>query len=297
MIGVIGDLMLDEFWFGSVNRYTPESANTPIVKVNNNKKLLGGAANVALNVKKLEEPVMLFGVIGTDQAGLDIQALIKENNMSYSIIKSPKVTTTRKIRVYNGNEYAYRIDIEEKQKHTQNDILGLLEAHDLEYLILSDYNKGSIENAQEIINSAQVPVFVDPKNSLDRYKGTFVLKPNFTEFIEWSNLKTCFYIEDFIHNNYFELIKIRNILNVTNLIITAGADGCILVTEKVRLFKAPTTKEVDVTGAGDSFLAALICRYKQTKNITKAVQYANLVASIAVSKKGTAYVNKSETTY
>lgn len=291
MISVIGDVMLDEFWFGEVHRNSPESAGTPIVKISNKEVSLGGAANVALNIHKLGESVSLHGILGYDDYRNQVIELLKTEGLSFNYVLDKTIPTTRKIRVYNRGIYLYRSDIECKAKDFQKDIQVGLSS---DYVVISDYNKGTIRNAQKIIESCKYS-FVDPKAPLEYYKNAFVLKPNFKEFIEWSGLTPEQSIEEFIYANYFELIKIRERLNVSNLIITAGAEGCILVTEKVRLFKAPKVDEIDVTGAGDSFLAGLVCKYKETNNIINAIKFANLVASIAVSKKGTAYVTKQET--
>ena len=293
MIAVIGDLMLDEFWFGTFTRFTPENNNTPILHINNVDKRLGGAANVALNISKLGKDVKLFGILGKDEAGLDILSLLNKHGIANSFI-TKNIVTTRKIRLYNGKNYSSRIDVEERLTYNQEELSTLLNRESLSYIVLSDYNKGAIQNPKELIENTKVKVFSDPKSSLENYSGSFVLKPNLNEFISWANIKASLDIEEFIYSNYFELIKARNKLNVDNLIITCGEDGCILITEKVRLFKAPETKTVDVTGAGDSFLAALVCKFKETDNIIKSIQYANLVASIAVSKRGTSYVEKRE---
>lgn len=294
MIAVIGDLMLDELWFGTVTRFTPESTNTPILGINNIDKRLGGAANVALNISKLKEQVKLFGIVGNDEAALDIKKLLSVNNIPNAIL-TKSITTTRKIRLYSDKNYYSRIDVEERVKYNQQELINTLNLDSPTHIVLSDYNKGTIQYPLEIITNTSAKVFSDPKSELENYSGSFVLKPNLNEFINWSNLKTSMYIEDFIHKNYFELIKARNSLCVENLIITCGEDGCILVTEKVKLFKPPLTNAVDVTGAGDSFLSALVCKYKENSNITSSIKYANLVASIAVSKKGTSYVEKQET--
>jgi D-beta-D-heptose 7-phosphate kinase/D-beta-D-heptose 1-phosphate adenosyltransferase len=293
MIAVIGDVMLDEFWFGETTRFTPENQNTPIVKLSNIDKRLGGAANVALNISKLNQKVKLFGVVGEDEAGTDVKNLLDKYNLNSFIIKK-SCKTTRKIRVYANKTYTTRIDVEERIQYNQEQLLQSIKKYNAEYLVLSDYNKGAIQDAKSIIQNCELKTFVDPKSALENYSGSFVLKPNLSEFSSWANLTQSFDIESFIYDNYFELIKSRNRLKVENLIITCGEDGCLLVTEKVRLFKAPSTKTVDVTGAGDTFLAALVCKFKETDSIIKAIQYANLVASIAVSKKGTAYVESSE---
>lgn len=291
MISVIGDVMLDEFWFGEVHRKSPENANTPIVKVNNKKASLGGAANVALNIHKLEQKVNLLGILGNDTSKDSILELIEKENLSFTYAIDKNTPTTRKIRVFDNSTYLYRTDIEgcaqDFQKFLQDDMSK-------EYVVISDYNKGTIKDAQKIIDYCKYS-FVDPKAPLDYYKNAFVLKPNFKEFIEWSGLTSEYTIEAFIHTNYFNLVNIRKNLKVEYLIITAGSEGCILVTEKVRHFKADKVEEVDVTGAGDTFLAGLVCKFKETNDIVKAVKFANLVASIAVSKKGTAYVTKQET--
>lgn len=290
MISVIGDVMLDEFWFGRITRLTPESENTPIVKIDKKDRALGGAANVALNISKLGEPVTLHGLVGADWTGQIVINLLKESNIPFNYVLDKSISTTNKIRVYNGEQYLYRIDVEDKAQNFQKDVAASLSK---DIVVLSDYNKGTITDPQKIINESKL-VFVDPKKDLLSYKGAFVLKPNFKEFLDWSLLSAKNSIEDFVYANYFELIEARRRLNVENLVITAGKEGCLLITEKVRLFKAPKTDEVDVTGAGDTFLAGLVCKYKETEDIKQAVRYANLVASTAVSKKGTSYVTDEE---
>lgn len=298
MIGIVGDIMLDEYWFGSIDRFTPENKNTPIVLVSKKSRKLGGAGNVALNVQKLgDKSVTLYGVLGSDKASSHVSKIIKDNKLNKDIIYDNNVKTVQKIRVYDKNSYVSRIDLESKLIFDFDSLVNKVQNSNIQLLVVSDYNKGTIKDFSkllEIADKKHIKCFVDPKGDLAKYSGAFLVKPNLQEFLSWSGLGVSFYVEDFIYENRDELLECRNKLKVDNLLITAGSEGAILVNDRVKLYKAIQVKEVDVTGAGDTFLAGLVHAYNKTNNLHNAITFANAAAAIAVTKKGTVYVRSGE---
>ncbi len=283
---VIGDVILDEYWKGSSRRLSPES---PVAITNVDQQIykLGGASNVAAGLKALGTDVYLLGVTGDDFGGAQVQKLLLENNIPHSISKDPNNPTIRKVRVHSGTHYMARMDFE-KQFQTQTLWPQLSQGLDFNfnYLVLSDYNKGTLSNPDLILSWAlkqdSVKVLVDPKKDLGAYKGAWLVKPNKEEFKK--------YVGDY--NSHEELVSLARASlkknSMTYMLITLGPEGMMLVNQEDKFFVPSEDVSVfDVTGAGDTVIASLAAFLNKNYDIRQAVQLATQAAAVSVSKIGT----------
>lgn len=292
---VAGDVMLDRYWFGEVNRISPE-APVPIVRVERREERLGGAANVARNAVALGIETSLLGVIGEDEAGRNVEALLSEVGIRSYLNHDPSISTIIKLRVIGRQQQLIRIDFEEKPtEQTLQDKLSrfnsLIADHDV--IVLSDYAKGSLVNiATMIAHAKQLDkyVLVDPKGSdYSIYRGANLLTPNKSELRQvvgnWKD-------ED-------ELIKkaqnLRQELDIAALLLTRSEEGMTLFTNDEILHVPAMAREVfDVSGAGDTVIATVAAMLAEGKNLHDAVLIANQAGGIVVGKLGTATVTREE---
>lgn len=295
MIGVIGDVMIDEYVTGLSFRTSPEYKYAPVVSLQSKETFLGGAGNTALNIKHLGQDVTLFCAannIGTVQQLLMSSELHSIN----SINKSDDIVKTR---IYSNNIYLARLDKDTEVQHDEDYLVNELFKSTPKIIIISDYGKGTIKKPSKIIEQAysrRIPTLVDSKSNLSDFKGAYLLKPNLTEFLEWMDIARD---EDPINNlnklNKAVLSYAINTLKVDNLIITLGEYGCIHVTKSIiKMYSSPAVPVKDVTGAGDSFIAGLAVALATDKTMEDAIVFANKVASVCVTKKGTQYVKYNE---
>lgn len=285
MITIIGDLMLDEYCFGNVTRVSPE-APVPILEINKRKLSLGGAANVALNVKGLGADVYLVGVVGDDDEGSVLIELVESENIPHSIIRCYGRRTTKKTRLINRKQHMLRIDQEDTSPITKGTMDRFILPESSDVIVLSDYDKGVLKKysfVRDIIKNHD-KVYVDPKgNNWTKYSGAYCLKPNLKEFMEYTNEP----------ESVRGAQKIRTSLNIQNLIITKGEDGMTLYNNKGSYYINADNKEVfDVCGAGDTVLATLA--YHHNENINYAMNQANKAAGVIVGKFGTVAINKKD---
>lgn len=288
MIAVIGDIMLDRYLLGSSVRMSPECDTAPVVSVYETIDKLGGAGNTALNIKYLGSPVKLFTAI--TNANSVLVDLLSREQLPYDSVINYSNNDITKVRLYSNGAYISRIDYDDSIECDTNQLANKVLENRPRIIVLSDYNKGSIINPKGIIDSAtqlKIPVLVDPKKDLNKYKNAFVLKPNLKEFLDWANEQTI--TKDLV-------IESAKMLNVDNLIVTRGSDGCVTATKEgvYKEYPAFSVKAIDVTGAGDSFLAGLASSLYENNTINKAIEFATRVSAIAVTKKGTAYVKRNE---
>lgn len=289
-IVVIGDIILDEYWYGNSERISPE-APVPVVVRKEAVSRLGGAANVALNVKTLEQDVYLMGVMGQDPSSEKIHDLFKQHAIGSGIIQDPSYTTIQKLRILANNHYIGRVDFEEAFTVMASQLLPLL-PRGIQWCILSDYGKGTLtaqtptqqSETQKLIsdlNSKKVKVFVDPKADFENYRNSWLIKPNKKEF------------ETFVGR--FDSLddlkqKARQSLahyNIENMLITLGANGMVLVNKDEDVFWNSQALDVfDVTGAGDTVIATLVSFMAKGFSLVESIGKANQAAAIAVSKKG-----------
>ena len=293
---VIGDLMLDRYWKGSVNRISPE-APVPIIDINLCEDKPGGAANVAKNLSDFGMEVTLVGIIGKDEAADDLKKNISSLDIKFLPIIDPNIRTTLKLRVIDRNKQLIRIDHEDINASSKIDDLNksiMSYINDFDGIIFSDYDKGVvkpiIKNILDYCKENNIKTFIDPKGtSFDCYKNGFLLKPNLKEFeiiMGKSNNK-----DEFIKKGKMMLSN----LSLEYLLVTEGKDGMTLFSNnKVKHFQALQQDVFDVTGAGDTVISILTACFLSGEDITKSVDYSNTAASLSVQKLGSTSVSQDE---
>jgi D-beta-D-heptose 7-phosphate kinase/D-beta-D-heptose 1-phosphate adenosyltransferase len=295
---VVGDVMLDKYIFGSIEKISQE-APTAVLNVISDKNeniRLGGAANVAANVKSLGSDVTLVSLTGNDYNSKILKNILKKKKIKYYFFQVNNFFITEKTRIVCNNQQMIRLDKDSPNivvypKLFESKFNKLLK--NINYLIISDYNKGSIKNIKKIINLAtkkKIKVLIDSKNkNTDLYKNSFLVKPNLKEFEKMFNTTIN---EPKI--NYI-VIKLLKKLNISYLLVTLGKDGMKLFSKHgVKEFSSKKKEVFDVTGAGDTVLAALAVHLSKSNNIVDSVQFALNAAETVISKFGTATVSEEE---
>jgi D-beta-D-heptose 7-phosphate kinase/D-beta-D-heptose 1-phosphate adenosyltransferase len=299
---VVGDLMLDEYLFGTVQRISPE-APVPVVDVRSRQYVPGGAANVAANVRSLGAEVRLVGVCGGDAAGQSLRAELARLAIDDRyIVSQDGRATTCKTRIIGGHQQIVRFDLEHRAPLSPDEgrLLGdkfQLALEETELCILSDYGKGVLadEFCRCAIHSARalgLPVFVDPKGTeYSKYRGCTLLTPNLREAAEASH--TPIETEADLNKAGERLLEL---LEGSSILITRGADGMTLFRAGRPPLTIPTVaREVfDVVGAGDTAVATLGVAMAARLSIEAGTRLANVAAGIAVGKQGTAAVSIDE---
>ncbi len=292
---VAGDVMLDRYWFGDVDRISPE-APVPVVKISRHEERPGGAANVARNAAALGAPTTLLSVIGNDEAGTALERLLAAEKVTTLLHRDPTLPTTVKLRVIGRQQQLLRIDFETTPSHEVlatklKDYAALVS--DASAVVLSDYGKGGLAHIGEMITLAKragKPVLVDPKgDDWARYRGATLLTPNRGEFRDvagrWKDEA------DFAARAQ----SLRRELDVEALLITRSEEGMSLFADNVSLHIPAQAREVfDVTGAGDTVIATLAVLLGAGAPLADAVRIANAAAGVVVGKLGTAVVLPSE---
>lgn len=293
---VVGDVMLDRYWFGDTTRISPE-APVPVVKVNQIDERPGGAGNVALNLAALGANVTLIGIAGKDNAAQSLQQLLTHAKINVAIDQQDTVPTITKLRAISRHQQLIRLDFEEKFPAFHPEALiqsykkFLYSSH---LVILSDYNKGTLECAATLIRlakEARIPIIVDPKGAdFSRYSGADIITPNVKEFE--TIMGTC-------HNEHDISEKGQQFLtqhNIESLLLTRGERGMTLIQKNQEELHLPAhAREVfDVTGAGDTVIATLGASLAAGVALPEAMALANLAAGLVVAKLGTATVSASE---
>ena len=292
---VVGDVMLDRYWFGEVGRVSPE-APVPIVKVDRVEERPGGAANVARNASALGARVRLLSVVGADEAGTRLKRLLGRDHIAAQLHRDRSITTTIKLRVIGRQQQLLRVDFETAPSHEVlasklRDFRRMLRTADA--VILSDYGKGGLAHIGKMIGMAHragKPVLVDPKGEdYSRYRGATMITPNRAEFREVAGA----------WKSEPELTRkaqaLRRRLGVEALLITRSEEGMTLYQHGERLHVAAQAREVyDVSGAGDTVIATLGVMLAGGAGPEQAVRVANRAAGIVVGKFGTAVVTPEE---
>jgi rfaE bifunctional protein kinase chain/domain len=292
---VVGDVMLDRYWFGEVSRISPE-APVPVVKVERIEERLGGAANVARNAAAVGARTALLSVVGDDEAGRSLSRLLAEGDIDAGLHVDRNIDTTVKLRVIGRQQQLLRIDFETTPSHE------ILQAKLAEFesrvaesdvVILSDYGKGGLTHISEMIRLARAagkPVLVDPKgDDYVKYAGATVITPNRSELREvvgrWSSE------EDLSAKAQ----KLRADLGLEALLVTRSEEGMTLFSEGETHHQSAQAREVfDVSGAGDTVIATLAVMLAAGADWDEAIRTANIAASIVVGKLGTAVVTRDE---
>lgn len=300
---VIGDVMLDAYWLGSVNRISPE-APVPVLAVKKKTHVPGGAANVALNCSKLGANVQLVGVVGADAAATQLRDALcsSPNKIEFSAVQDASRPTTLKTRIVSGGQQIVRIDEEvsatlssEIEKSTISACLEALATHP-EVIVISDYGKGVVTQrlCSEVIKHARnlnIPVLVDPKGSdYRKYSGATIISPNKAELA----LATGIALGD-INGLIREGQKLCETLNCANIVFTRSEEGISLLgTSTHEHFPATAREVVDVCGAGDAVISTLAVALAHGRSTVDAVWIANVAGGLAVQKFGTAAISLQE---
>ncbi len=292
---VVGDVMLDRYWFGDTNRISPE-APVPIVQVGKIDERLGGAANVARNVAALGAKTTILGVVGNDESGKRVAELLKSSGVDSQLEVDSKVPTIVKLRVIARQQQLIRLDFEEAP--SQDALAHKLERYeklvgDADVIILSDYGKGALGQVALMIEQARNQkkvILVDPKgDDYAKYHGATVLTPNRSELRQVVGQWTS---EDDLTRRAQEL---RRSLDLKALLLTRSEEGMSLYTEAgVSHVKAQAREVFDVSGAGDTVIATLAVALAAQWPLEKAMALANRAGSIVVGKLGTATVTSEE---
>ena len=292
---VVGDVMLDRYWFGDSDRISPE-APVPVVQVAKVDERLGGAANVARNVAALGANTTILGVIGEDEAGKRIGELLKQSGVNSQLEVDPNVPTTVKLRVIARQQQLIRLDFEETPSQTALEqklarFEKALGTADL--LVLSDYGKGALSQVAAMIEYARAQnkvILVDPKGEdYEKYRGATVITPNRSELRQvvgrWAD-------EDDLTRRAQDL---RRSLGIQALLLTRSEEGMSLFTDQgVSHVRAQAREVFDVSGAGDTVIATLAVALAAQWPLDRAMALANRAGGIVVGKLGTATVTSEE---
>ncbi|OUX17505.1 MAG: hypothetical protein CBE17_04115 [Gammaproteobacteria bacterium TMED257] len=293
---VIGDVMLDRYWMGHVNRISPE-APVPILDVSKAIDKPGGAANVAKNLSDFGMDVTLIGLTGKDEAAMKLFELLSNLNIDYIPIEDSAIRTTMKLRVIDKNQQLMRIDHEDKNlsRALKNNFRFIEELiPNFDGIIISDYDKGMVKPLiKKILSKAsklKIKTFVDPKGTdFSYYKNAFLLKPNLKEFEDIMG------ISKDISDLKIKGEKLRKKLSLEYLLLTQGKNGMILFGKnKISSYDALQQDVFDVTGAGDTVISILTSYIVAGKSIVSAVKMSNIAAGLSVQKLGSTSVSQED---
>ena len=292
---IVGDVMLDRYWFGDVERISPE-APVPVVKIARSEERPGGAANVARNVAALGARAMLLSATGRDEAAEALMRLLDDERIHTSLLRDAALRTTVKLRVIGRQQQLLRIDFEQPPPHellasNLDEFDALLPKCDA--LVLSDYGKGGLAHIGTMIERARAakkPVLVDPKgDEWDRHRGATLITPNRSEFRQVAGRA----------RDEADLERraqaLRRDLDLQALLITRSEEGMSLYSDDGALTIPARAREVfDVSGAGDTVIATLGALLAAQAPLPVAMSIANEAAGIVVGKLGTAVAEADE---
>jgi rfaE bifunctional protein kinase chain/domain len=292
---VVGDAMIDRYWYGAVDRISPE-APVPVVRITREEERIGGAANVASNVVALGAQASLLTVVGDDEASHKLESLVARTGITPVFGRDSALQTTVKLRVIGRQQQLIRLDFENTPKSEvlasqTASFLALLSQHDA--VLFSDYGKGGLTHVSDMIAHARragKPVLIDPKGSdYSRYSGATVITPNRAELQqvvgEWRS-------EEELREKTRAL---REQLGLDALLLTRSEEGMTLFDVQGELHVNAQAREVfDVTGAGDTVIATLAALVGAGLSLRDAMPLANRAGGIVVGKFGTATVSYDE---
>ncbi|MBS1211118.1 MAG: rfaE1 [Proteobacteria bacterium] len=292
---VVGDVMLDRYWFGEVNRISPE-APVPVVHVQRSEERPGGAANVARNAAALGAKCALLSIVGNDEPAQVLERMLAADGVNTCLHRDPALSTTIKLRVLGRQQQLLRIDFENTP--AQEVLREKLETYkkllaEFDVVVLSDYGKGGLALVQEMINLARAAgkiVLVDPKgDDYTKYRGASLLTPNRSELRQvvgkW--------------NDEADLTeraqRLRRELDLDALLVTRSEEGMSLFQADGTTHEGTRAQEVfDVSGAGDTVIATLAVMLASGASLFDAMCLSNHAAGIVVAKLGTATVTLAE---
>ena len=293
---VAGDVMLDRYWFGPAGRISPE-APVPVVRITDVEERPGGGANVAVNLADLGVDTVLLGLIGDDEAADKLQHLLASHEVETRLLRLENRPTVTKLRVLSRNQQLIRLDFEGDESELtsgelEQDFANIVPTAGA--VVLSDYGKGSLGKVAAFIarcRDSDVPVLVDPKGSdFERYKGATVVTPNLSEFE--AVVGTC-------ENDDVLVERAANLAReqaFEYLLITRSDKGMTLIGREgtVHHLEAEAREIFDVTGAGDTVIAAAAAGLAAGQSMVDSAALANLAAGLVVRKLGVASVTASE---
>ncbi len=304
-VAVIGDVMLDTYWWGNVERISPE-APVPVVALSKRDKRIGGAGNVALNIQSLGASVAVLTILGDDEDGTQLRELLKEKNIdSRFILQSKKRITTNKIRIISRNQQMMRLDAEHTEDIDETDetkLKGQIERYIVnerpDIVILEDYNKGIltkniIEQTIAFCKQNNIPISVDPKRkNFFAYKNATLFKPNLHEVFTSLNMLPEDVSGELLSDIHEQLKKH---LDHKISMITLSEKGIFYQEENNKnVIPSHRRNIADVSGAGDTVIAVASLVYASTKNIHLAAEIANIAGGIVCEEVGTAAINKEK---
>lgn len=293
---VIGDVMLDCYWYGDTERISPE-APVPVVKVNNSVNRLGGAGNVALNIKSLDAEVFLLGLIGDDSEGETLKQCLGEANITPHLITASHHKTIKKLRILSQGQQLLRLDVESSfHSLIKSELLSQYQAllSRVDVVLFSDYNKGTLTDIQRYIQLARAEgktVLIDPKgHDFGKYVGASLMTPNMKEFeLVQGQVSSQ---EDF----YQKAKDLQDKFNINALLVTQGAKGMTLFRHGEAPFhlKANAKEVYDVTGAGDTVIAVFAAALGSGESYTMSMRLANFAAGKVVAQLGASFVRPED---
>lgn len=293
---VVGDAMLDRYWYGGVERISPE-APVPVVAVNHVEERPGGAANVASNATALGASCTLMAVTGDDNDADCLTSIMETQGIEVELLRDNKINTTVKLRVVSQQQQLIRIDFESPA--SQEACSQLLQnylnhVNEFDVVVLSDYGKGGLTNIQKMIQAAQksgVPLIIDPKGTdYTPYKGATLITPNRKEF---EQVVGAYKDEADLVNKAKVLLEE---LELEAIVVTRSEEGMSLISRagNVVHMRAKAREVYDVTGAGDTVIATLAAAYAVGGEPSDALHLANIAAGIVVGKLGSATASPEE---
>ncbi len=304
-VAVIGDLMLDTYWWGDVDRISPE-APVPVVAVSKREKRIGGAGNVALNVQALGASVAVLSILGDDEDGIQLKQLLQENNIDTRfILESKKRITTNKIRIISRNQHMMRLDAETTEDIDENDeeklknqVEKYIDTEKPDVVIFEDYNKGIltkniIANTITFCNDNNVISAVDPKRkNFFSYQYATLFKPNLAEAFAALNLLPEIVSEDLLSNIHSHL---KEKLEHSVSLVTLSEKGIYYHKDNLKSIVASHRRNIaDVSGAGDTVIAVAALIFAATKNVELAAKISNIAGGIVCEEVGTVAIQKEK---
>ncbi|MEO8822354.1 MAG: PfkB family carbohydrate kinase [Ginsengibacter sp.] len=302
-VAVIGDLMLDTYWWGNVDRISPE-APVPVVAVSKREKRIGGSGNVALNVRALGASVAVLSILGDDEDGIQLKQLLQENDIDTRfILESKKRITTNKIRIISRNQHMMRLDAEtiedlddNDEEKLKNQVEKYIDTEKPDVVIFEDYNKGIltkniIANTIAFCNENNVITAVDPKRkNFFCYQNAILFKPNLAEVFAALNLLPETVSEDLLSNIHSQL---KEKLDHSVSLVTLSEKGIYYHQDNLKsLIPSHRRNIADVSGAGDTVIAVAALIFAATKNVDLTAKISNIAGGIVCEEVGTVAIQK-----
>jgi D-beta-D-heptose 7-phosphate kinase/D-beta-D-heptose 1-phosphate adenosyltransferase len=292
---VVGDVMLDRYFFGGTSRISPE-APVPVVHVRHSEDRAGGAANVAVNLARLGVRTTLLGIVGQDDEAAALQASLEEADVACHFTQVAGWPTITKTRVQSRGQQLIRLDREEATTEGSSSLTDELKKHlkNASAVVLSDYGKGGLNDIAAMIDAcraADVPVFVDPKGAdFSKYRGATLVTPNQGEFETVAGESAT---DEVLVQRAREML---DELDLSALLVTRSEKGMLLIdgNDEPEFLSTRALEVYDVTGAGDTVIAVLAASLATGESLKAAAQLSNLAAGLVVGKIGVASVTPSE---